>query len=642
VSDAIHQPGDIDDELQTLIDAYCEHALSTADQQRLEARLAADPVALERFVLFLEFHSRMRRWALRAQQAKVASDVFGAVGSMGPLTARANAIPLLSIDLGDTKEFGWGRSSVGANLRVLFGGAFSVLTTPLALLLVAAGFLLGGATAIWWIGHRAADIPSQVAIDMPRVAPVAYLTMANGCDWGKNSARVQVVGSTVNLGEELTLLEGIAEFRLSSGASLSIEGPATLVMTSPDSLVLQQGTLTTRIPWKASDFQILAGTSRLTALDAEFGVQVKGSSVNVHVFSGEVRAEMSPYSVEKRAAIPNEELAADEYRKPLPITIKRSEAVAFTSNSRGTTSVRRFSADQDQFASRTPMAGPLLITSRYVESVKRSKPIAYWRFEAVKNHEIPNEISTRCALKVTTELNLRGDETNRVLESGYAPDQENLVSTETMGAFFQDDFSVELWIKPSHFHWGVLVSLMDRSYPPGEVHFDQLTPAEIDKLRPDCGYGFRLETCPDFGSKPGTLQGTIFDPLTRTRMVGCFTEKNLYRLRRWQHVVLVRGNGGMQFYLDGKKVASAQSGVKQTFDERQHLAVGRLHLLQDEDGLPFIGQLDELAIYKRALDPQEIMEHFQAVTDQSSEANRSIPAPDLKPPTKAAVRREST
>jgi len=145
VSDAIYKSGDIDDELQALINAYCERTLSTADQQRLEARLEADPVALERFVLIVEFHSRMRRWAQRAEQAKVASDVFSVVGSMGPLSEKANAIPLISMDLEDMKGAASGNASVVANRKTFYRGAFSVLTAPLAVLLVAAGFLLGGA-----------------------------------------------------------------------------------------------------------------------------------------------------------------------------------------------------------------------------------------------------------------------------------------------------------------------------------------------------------------------------------------------------------------------------------------------------------------------------------------------------------------
>ena len=141
MSDAIYQSGDIDDELQTLISTYWERSLSTADQQRLETRLAADPVALERFVLFLEFHSRMRRWALRAKQAQVASDMFGEVGSIGAWAGKTNTVPMLSIALGDMKEVAPDNSSVVTKLKTLYRNAFSVLTTPAALLLVAAGFV---------------------------------------------------------------------------------------------------------------------------------------------------------------------------------------------------------------------------------------------------------------------------------------------------------------------------------------------------------------------------------------------------------------------------------------------------------------------------------------------------------------------
>jgi hypothetical protein len=501
----------------------------------------------------------------------------------------------------------------------------------LVLFLVAGAFVAGGATGIWWLGRRAAEAPNRVAMAEPRVAPVAYLTLANGCDWGKNSAQVQFVGSAVNPGDELTLQEGIAEFRLLCGVSLSVEGPASLVMASPNSLILQEGKLTANVPWKAADFQILAGTNRLAAADAEFGVQAKGSSVSIHVFSGEVTATLSPYSVNERTTVFNDGFVGDEDLRPSLIKIEQSEAVELTSNSDRSTAVRRFTADQGQFASRTSMAWQLPITPRYVDAVKQSKPVAYWRFETVENHEIRNEIPASCPLKVTTEIYLPGDEANHVLESGYAFDRDNLVSTEPMDRFFNGDFSVELWIKPSHFHRGMFVSVMDKSY--SEVEIDR---AEFERQSAKFGYGFALGTSPDFGVRPGTVRGSVMNPSQRANADNCASENNLYKLRRWQHVVVVRANGVMRLYFDGQQVALAKSRHKATLVEGQRLTVGRL--LPSWDGYAFVGQLDELSVYDRALPPEEIKEHFDAVNVQAVELKRPSKSRGTRPATNATRR----
>ena len=89
----------------------------------------------------------------------------------------------------------------------------------------------------------------------------------------------------------MTLQEGIAEFRLSSGVQLSLEGPAAVVMTSSSSLVLQYGKLTAYVPDATTDFKVMAGGGiRLNASRAAFGVDLAGADTEIHVFSGEVKA----------------------------------------------------------------------------------------------------------------------------------------------------------------------------------------------------------------------------------------------------------------------------------------------------------------------------------------------------------------
>jgi hypothetical protein len=123
MSDANFLIGDFDDELQNLVEAYCAGSLSAAEQERLNAQLAEDPIALERFVAYVEFHARLRRWAVRASQAKTMAVALGQGGPMAPGELQTQAIPPSSFEPSDSD---WPANSqspkLGAwgDLRTLF------------------------------------------------------------------------------------------------------------------------------------------------------------------------------------------------------------------------------------------------------------------------------------------------------------------------------------------------------------------------------------------------------------------------------------------------------------------------------------------------------------------------------------------
>lgn len=644
-------------ELALLIGSLCDGTLSQEDCDRLESLLRGNVAARSFYLDYVRVHAALH---LRSRSGPLMSSVFTSLPQGAEYAAGISNAPLEGgvvqpqppqhpaapttwesppsqpspFAPSDTAWSAEGPSASSGILGDLFRVNFSFPLVSLLALLVAAAFLFGVVTSPW-LGRRAASPPAGATSGTASVTPVAYLTLANGCDWGKRSAQVQVGNGAVNSGDELTLLEGIADFRLSSGVSLSVEGPTTLVMASPSSLGLQQGKLTALVPWKAATFQILAGANRLTAVDAEFGVQLKGNCVSIHVFSGEVSVALSPYLAIEGTTVSPENLASDEIVAAMPITIKQSEAVELVSNSDGKTTVRRFAADQNQFASKMTMAGELPITSRYVEAVRRSKPLGYWRFEAVENQQIRNEIPTGCPLRVTTELRLPGDRKNRVLESGYAYDKDNLVSTETMDTISKGNFSFELWIKPSHYHRGILVALDKEHYPA-----DALDKAPMDSLKAqEPRYHFQLETLSDFGFKPGTLHCFIDTSLgDRSSQLHCFSDRSLYKLRRWQHVAIVKENATLMLYVDAKSVSTSKGKSNPPLAEGQYLFVGSPQSFHGE--AQFIGQLDELSIYDRALSPEEIKEHFEAVNGRAIEAKRPSESREAKPATLFAPKRK--
>ena len=486
-----------------------------------------------------------------------------------------------------------------------FGGLVSYLQHPV--LLVLGGLLVLAGGLIGWSLRKDMQISTAVNIaDEPHFTPVAYLASANGCGWGDSSSRIRNVGSAVRLGDEITLYEGIAEFRLATGVSLSVEGPATFVMTSSNSLFLQQGKLTAHVPWKAAPFRLMAGPYPLEALDAEFGVQVKGYDTRIHVFSGEVTCASSPFIVADDVDDSLDDISSASPSPATSIVVGQGQAVALAADSNRVIAARHFAADKNQFANKISMAGPLPITTAYVDSVKQSNPVGYWRFESTENNEIRNEISNGCSLSVTTDVSLQGDESNHVIELGHSYARGHLVSTQPLDALAEGDYSFEMWLKPSHYHRGFLVGMASR-VPPEMPLATEKQGGTTTKGRLE-NNSFTLGLQADVGPKsPGTLLTANCNPF------GVFTHQcysnELYALRRWQHVVVVKGESTMQTYLNGKVIGQCKGS--KTMMKNMYLVVGRP--FPSFNNYQYVGQLDELSVYDRALTAKEISKHYDAV-----------------------------
>jgi hypothetical protein len=492
-------------------------------------------------------------------------------------------------------------------LGKLFPLSFFQPSSLIALVII--GALLTGGALGWILGSLSqkstplagserlgnfADNKAQSVIH-----PVAYLDSETGCDWTTSSSNLTGVGGGVQVGDEIVLCEGIASFRLAArDVLLSVEGPATLIITSPNSAVLQQGKVTAHVPWNGSEFSLIAGSYRLKTNNGEFGAEVNGNTTAVHVFGGEITTVNAPLPLTKaNGRVGKDDLDIENVPNPLPIVIGENRAVELTTGSDSTVATRYFDADRTHFATKLSMSGRLPITTRYINAVKKSRPTGYWRFEAVESGEIRNEITNGTSLAVTTGLSLPGDQSNHVLEVGQSYERGNLVSVGTMDALAKRDYSVEVWMKPSHHHYGFLVSIAEQQLDRFDEQLESKTFLMI--LQPE-----------RYPKSPGTIRCANRNPLGFSSH-DCWSDE-LYHLRRWQHVVAVKGKSTLVLYLDGKIVGSSK-GSKPMLPG-MHLVVGRPYPSSPQSS--FYGQLDELSVYDHALTAEEIKLHFNAVESE--------------------------
>jgi hypothetical protein len=597
-------PSKNDEVFELLALRYLDDVHAESDARLLAEQLASSPEKREAFAALSIEVGLLKEMSL-ATQPETESYEIGRKPSVK------------SIAFGKLMDFGLRGRGLGSYLHF---SAFSLLFI---------GLLLG--VVFGWMLRRDRQRSVAVTSTESRIVPVAYLTATNGCAWGGGTPQVRPVGSSVQLGDEIALHDGIAEFRLSSGVILTIEGPAALVLNSPASVIVQHGKLTTRVPWEVNDFKVLASTCRITACDTEFSVNVAGSEVDVHVFSGEAIVCSSPFEAVEaerwEQGIETTGLVQQEENLPsgswfAKARVPQGRGLALMSNDGMMRVSGWHAAVEGEFAAKLSMAGQLPASSDYVDVVMKSKPVGYWRFEAQKDGRIPNEVSSN-ELRIVGSVHFLGDNANQMIELGRIGSEGYLVSSKPMNVLAGTNYSVEVWVKPSHSHRGGIASLVSSPHTDGSF-------AVQSNL-----HAFSLELTGAQYSRALKVQGLKDVYRSRIRFLhrdppggdyntgtSCFSA-DPYMFRRWQQIVAVKQGRKLRLYVDGKLAATSDDP---TFLARNlYLEVGQF--IGTTKVLPFVGQLDELSVYKRALSEEEIKQHYKSM-NWSPKARNSGPKTD--------------
>jgi hypothetical protein len=159
---------------------------------------------------------------------------------------------------------------------------------------IAAGLLL----AVAGLGLRMAFSPRTEVSGQD----VARLVNAQDCRWVDGGEPT----GPLSVGKTLQLQSGLAELSFTGGASVVLQGPASLELLSGNSARLVRGRLSARVPEAAQGFTILSPEGKVVDLGTEFGMDVaEDGSAEVVVFRGEVRAERdgAPVSVREAQAV---------------------------------------------------------------------------------------------------------------------------------------------------------------------------------------------------------------------------------------------------------------------------------------------------------------------------------------------------
>jgi len=601
-------------ELQALVDRLCNGDLNADGFDRLIELLSDDVEAQKFYIQYTDMNESIRYTAVTLEHQEMLADLQSKLSDLRSLS-EAGLFAEASVSCHDRDTIveaprrtdsqerrAWrdarSGSWIGSTARLVSFLSGSVLAGAIVVMLARAGYLAPGS-------------PDTSSFAPPSVPPAAYITSTNGCNWIGSAPSLRAAGNSIQVGDEIALQEGIAEFRTANGAYISVEGPADFVLTSADSLVLQYGKVTAQVPWSIREFRIMAGGCRLTTSEAEFGVYVAGGRIDTHVFAGEVLATNAQIVGHDTTRQDRPALATSPGEPFLATTIAEGRSLTLTTRDGIMKRTRWTRANPSFFATKLNMAGPLPVSNAYVDAVLASRPRAYWRFETESNGVIQNEVPGGSELSMVGNVRLVDLGGYRAAE--FPPGVDGyFYSRDALEALAHSDYSVEVWAKPSHVHYGTIIGMC-----PSEPHVianSLLLEVQSSTRQPGRG---------NFGH-PSSVRFLHRDPPNRSADLGtnCCTTLP-YTVRRWQHIVAVKRGPQMSLYIDGKPDGEASDAS--SLAPGQRLVVGRQALSVD-GAIQFIGQLDEVAVYSRALSPEEIQEHCSKI--EWSQATKPLVDPN--------------
>jgi hypothetical protein len=468
-----------------------------------------------------------------------------------------------------------------------------------ACLLLAIGSILGSIIArTFFTSTNREPVLAEVAPPLSSPEYIARVVNATSCRWSSDARFPVENNGVLRKGESLQLVEGIAEIRLewSEGyADLRIEGPAGLVLTADHGCSLSHGKLTVDVktitPLARFAIDTPNGLVELSD-ESSAGIFVDGRDVSVHAFRGSEMA-LRPWSTASGS--------------PVSISLNEGESITLIERPDGKMDIERGKCYANFFASQISMySDALTISEDYVRKVRSRNPILYWRFEnnLEQDNQVHNEVGERYAGTIFGSIQQRERNGNQFIEFGASSLIDSTLPRIEADEYFadevKDNYSLEVWIKPNHYHLGSVVSFVDKE------------PVRGDTGIIESPHGLLLEI-----GGPRTTQTTIEQPgkirsLHRSppsgRLKGstCFSSLS-YEPRKWQHLVVVKEGPAMRIYLNGVLTGSGEDATP--LSNGLMLIVGQLDRWRS--ARMYVGQLDELAFYPTALSSDEVQNHFE-------------------------------
>jgi hypothetical protein len=536
-----------------LLSAWCDGSISDAELEQLDARLRIDDEFRRFYLAYMDQHALL---------------VTGLIPTEEPVPT---AHQLRPVGLEPRRPLAWRWWAM-----VALASAAAVVLAGLALRLQSQGRRAAPTVA--------ATTPS---VDPSRVVPAggcAVVIQLDQVEWERGAGREPSEGDTLPA-SRLVFRAGRMTLGLLSGVTLTVEGPADLELLAIDRVHCRRGRIRTRVPHGAEGFVISAPSAAVVDLGTEFALNVaENGKARLMVFEG--AAEAAVFSA---AGSP---LRIHQIREDQAFEIDPGSGQIEAAAPRG----------EDFLAPPILVVPPLPLDRSYRDVVLAAKPWGYWRFEAMEDRALASEVAGHPPLRATGPVHLADADAhgrNRCAEFGPDESEQTMTLDGVWEPPSDPGYAVELWVLPERIGHAALVSLIEPGLPNDDykhLFLLELTASDRQSLLPPAAVRF-LHRWP-----PGDSGG---DNLFSSRF---------YIPYRWHHLVAQNNHGQMELYMNGLPTPGVAIG-SDTATEACQLLLGRLkpepRLPGKIHSRPFVGRIDELALYDRPLSAEEVRRHYE-------------------------------
>lgn len=489
------------------------------------------------------------------------------------------------------------------------------VNAPVILASIVAAMVLGAGIGIWLErgdGRSSESFGDLVAkraddVNAPESSiSTAVLVNVTNCRWDRTRSTADLAGGGLKPGQSLHLLEGLAEIQTTlpdrGTAKFQIEGPSAITLTDDGMPNLMFGRLSGEFHYRRDAFRLGTALGEVViAADSSIGIFSTADEVELHVFRGAATLDLWTTAA-----------AADSNRM---VKADAGSSVHVHIGADGEHLVERGAASESKFVTPASLAASqLVISDQYVSAVRGSRPIAYWRFEDTSGGLVRNEMDDRFHLRMGGDaVRLRSTRGTQCAEFGIAAGPGYMMTDDVFDGVIEDDYTVEFWAKPSCFHHGALFSLIDWA----------------PDVNPKGRHRMYLEFCGPREWDYRTAGGMWESDPGRVLFINGRSEvysSTPYAVRQWQHVVASCEGSEMKLYLDGQVVLREKTADK--LGNGLRVLMGQLYpptrQIRDEvTARLYSGELDEVALYDRALSDTEINYHIQLVKQKVPPARAS-------------------
>lgn len=419
---------------------------------------------------------------------------------------------------------------------------------------------------------------------------VATLNAAAGAQWS-DSADFLKSGDRVRASEVFSLADGLVGIKTDNDVDLIIEGPAEFDFTNEGDLRLGWGKVYAVVPVQGIGFTVTTPTSKIIDLGTEFGVRAaRVGSTETHVYKGQVTLLAGGPSLKKlksavtegQARLINTDGTVSSTLVNDHLFVRKEEFLVNVRASQG--------SGYDRWLA-------------YSYKLRRNPDlVAYYTFE--QDASQPDILANKA---IATEGRLDGELYSALdgplptWTTGRWPqktalhfnrkDRQVVVVSSAPELHINGPITIAAWVRCSEPRDGGHIVSCRLPNSHGNYQFGYKSPRDVDEWTEKIQFA------------------RIKYPLTEPLTDRIFSNQTFDISPQWRFVAVTHDNQIVRMYVDGRHIETHDFVFQQQTLEAE-LVIGADRV--EGDPTRFKGDMDELMIFNRVLDPDDIHEIYQA------------------------------